>query len=77
MQTEHINNLISLIADTVDKMHRGDITATNKALYHLQNNFEIYGDVPEEIYDHTAAIILAIDSELHQQESDDSDFDLQ
>lgn len=79
MKTEHINNLISLVADTVDKMHRGDLTATNKAIDHLRNNPEIYGDVPEEVYDHAAAVILAIDFGLYQEDYDDyySDFDLQ
>lgn len=79
METRHINNLISLVADTVDKMHRGDLTATNKAIYHLQNKPEVYGDVPEEVYDHITAIILAIDSELYLDNHDDyySDFDLQ
>ena len=79
MKTVHINNLISLVTDTVDKMHRGDLTVTNKALDHLQNNSEIYGDVPEEVYDHVAAILLAIDFELYLDDHDDyySDFDLQ
>lgn len=79
MEIRYINNLISLVADTVDKIHRGDFTATNKAIYHLQDNPEIYGDVPEEVYDHVAAVILAIDSELYQEEYDNyySDFDIQ
>lgn len=79
MKTEHINNLISLVADTVHKAHRGNLTVTNEALDHLQNNSEIYGDVPEEVYNHVAAILLAIDFELYLDDHDDyySDFDLQ
>lgn len=79
MSVVHINNLISLVTDTVDQIHRGDLTATNKAIYHLQNNPEIYGDIPEEVYDHVTAVILAIDSELCLDDHDDyySDFDLQ
>lgn len=77
MQTKHINNLISLVADTVDKMHRGDLSAIVKALHHLYDNPEIYGDVPEEVYDHTAFILFGIDSELNTQALNYSDFDLE
>lgn len=71
MQIQHINNLISLIADTVDKTHKGDSSATVKALHHLWDNSEIYGDIPEEVYYHTAQILLAIDSELYPNPYED------
>ena len=62
--TLYSNNLISLIAQTVDQIHRGDNDAIENAIKHLNDNPELYGKVSAEVHDHFIACITAVKSNL-------------
>lgn len=59
MKTEHINNLISLVADTVDRIHRStDDLEYVEASLHMRT--DLYGDLPEEVIQHVGSCIVSI-----------------
>lgn len=64
MKTEHINNLISLVAMAVDEMHRGDEYAYQKAEFHLLKHHKLYGSISEEIHEHFCNVLSHIESAL-------------
>lgn len=65
MKTEHINNLISLVACAVDQIHRGNDSAIEKSVKHLELQ-ELYGDVPEDIKRHVDNCLTSIHSNLER-----------
>ena len=78
MQTEHINNLISLVADTVDRIHRStDDLEFVEASLHMR--IDLYGDLPREVINHIGACLTGIKRQVEQEEYDDyySDFLIQ
>ena len=59
METRHVNNLISLIADTVDKIHRStDNLEYVEASLHMRT--DLYGDLPEVIIQHIGSCLVNI-----------------
>ena len=68
MKTEHINNLISLVAMTVDGLHRGEHLAPIDAMErHLKNNPDLYGDVSEEVAKHAINCVTAINNHINDE----------
>lgn len=67
MKTEHINNLISLVAMTVDELHRGDYSNPISAMEKHLNNQEWYGDLPEEVKTHVINCVTAINSHINNE----------
>lgn len=65
MKTEHISNLISLVAMAVDQIHRGHDSAIEKSVKHLELQ-ELYGDVPEDIKRHVDNCLTSIHSNLER-----------
>lgn len=65
MKTEHICNLISLVASAVDQIHRGSDSAIEKAVEHLELR-ELYGDVPEDIKRHVDNCLTSIHSNMER-----------
>lgn len=78
MKTEHINNLISLVADTVDQIHRSTIDLDlTEAQLHMRT--DLYGELQKDVIDHIGAVLCGILRQKEQDDYDDyySDFDLQ
>jgi hypothetical protein len=65
METVHINNLISLVAMTVDRIHRRDTEAYNKMCEHMMNNPALYGEISRNVEGHIRAVVSAIESNLY------------
>lgn len=78
MKTEHINNIISLVASAVDQIHRSTVDLElTEAQLHMRT--DLYGELQEDVINHIGAVLCGI---LRQKEQDDyndyySDFDLQ
>lgn len=64
METVHINNLISLVAMTVDQIHRKDSHAYNKMCEHMVSNPEFYGEIPRSVEAHIRAVVSSIECEV-------------
>jgi hypothetical protein len=62
--TIYLGNLISLTAQTVDQIHRGNSDAIENAIKHLNGNPELYGEVSTEVRDHFVACVTAVKSNL-------------
>lgn len=78
MKTEHINNLISLVADTVDRIHRStDDLDFVEASLHMRT--DLYGELSEEVINHIGFCLTGIKRQVEQEEYDDyySDFLIQ
>ena len=78
MQTVHINNLISLVADAVDQIHRSTIDLEfTEAQLHMRT--DLYGELQEGVINHIGAVLCSILRQKEQDDYDDyySDFDLQ
>lgn len=59
METRHINNLISLVADTVDQIHKStDNLEYVEASLHMRT--DLYGDLPETIIQHIGSCLVSI-----------------
>lgn len=56
--TFYSNNLVSLAAQTVDQIHRGNDDAIKNAIKHLDENPGLYGAV--EAHDHFVACVTAV-----------------
>ena len=67
MKTEHINNLISLIAMTVDELHHGEQLPPINAMERYLNDTELYGDLPKEVKDHIIHVVISIDNHLNNE----------
>ena len=57
--TFYLNNLISLIAQTVDQIRRGDGKAIDNGINHLYGHPELYGKVSAAVHDYFIAHITA------------------
>lgn len=53
METRHINNLISLVENTMADALNGNSENVAKAIKHI-NNTDLYGDLSVEVKDHFA-----------------------
>lgn len=67
MKTEHINNLISLVAMTVDELHHGEHLAPIDAMERHLNDTELYGDFPKEVKDHIIHVVTAINNHINDE----------
>lgn len=67
METVHINNLISLVAMTVDRIHRKDIHAYDKMREHLMNNPELYGEVSRNVKAHIREVVSSIACNVYEK----------
>jgi hypothetical protein len=78
MVTAYVNNLISLVADAVNQIHRSAIDLEFiEAQLHMRT--DLYGELQEDVINHIGAVLCGI---LRQKEQDDYDdyysvFDLQ
>lgn len=68
METRHVNNLISLVADSVDQIHRSTIDLELvEAQLHMRT--DLYGELQEDVINHIGAVLCGI---LRQKEQDDN-----
>lgn len=52
MSQESVANLISLVATTVDHIHRGNFDAVTDMMEHIEGNPSRYGNPCEDLMDH-------------------------
>ena len=67
METVHINNLISLVAMTVDQIHRHDVNAFDKMCEHLVNNPELYGEISMNVKGHIREVVSLIACNVYKK----------
>lgn len=58
--TFYMNNLTSLIAQTVDQIRKGYTNAIDNGIKHLYGNPELYGKVSAAVHDYFIACITAV-----------------
>lgn len=78
MVTAYVNNLISIVADAVDQIHRSTIDLELiEAQLHMRT--DLYGELQEDVINHIGATLCGILRQKEQDDYDDyySDFDLQ
>lgn len=56
MKTEHINNIVSLVAEATKDALNGNQVAVASAIKHI-NNVELYGELPMEVKRHISFIL--------------------
>jgi hypothetical protein len=78
METRYINNLISLVATSVDMVHRDPRFDLDVVKEHLKNT-NLYGHIDGNVIMHIAAVLGSIKRQKDQDDLDDyySDFNLQ
>lgn len=59
METEHINNLISLVENATADALKGDTVNVAQAIKHI-NRTDLYGDLPAEVKRHFAFTLTNI-----------------
>ena len=67
MKTEHLNNLINLVAMTVDELHRVDYPNPIGAMEKHLNNTEWYGNLPKEVKDHIVHVAISISNHINNE----------
>ena len=68
MSIASVNNIISLVAMTVDELRRGESLPTMDAMEHHLRINELYESLPQEVKDHAIAVVCAINGHLAEED---------